>query len=574
MIPTSWYRLRVERTAGLRPVAKDVLSVTAIPGPLHAQDGDGLLTLTCLVQQVIMYTTPQGQQVTRREAVPCGITLPWSHSPGWTQPWTAHVEKCGFWLERLPERDYGDRLEIELELVFTQPLAPYPACPAPVQAGGSPVRAEFTAIWADRVVSRQKPHLRVPAALVPSRPLERVVRRHDRVEIVRAEVTDGGVLVQGVITTVLQYEAEGGVVVSDSCTADFVHLVETGADGSAAQVRGRVVPGSPVYVEGQGTRVEFWHVVELETVVLDRAFLEVLTGVSGRAVATGSTVVEARQVVGSGRAVGLVELACDLQPRAGQLVEIQRAATPAGAHVVPGKVVVSADVNSHVHYVDEQGVEHYAVARGRGTVTVAVPGATPGMEPVLSVSASEGEESLSAGRDWFADRAVLEATVSVLEPRQVRLITGVTGEGISFRTELLRMEMPVARGHAGLLQTCIMEFDRPPRQVVQAEVEADTVHAQALDGKVLCQGVLSVHVYYVDNEGNEQYRGQALPFYVMVDALGCRASMEARARVVPDQHPLRETEDAGETLTLKAAVDVVVEVSEVVEVPVITAVMG
>ena len=99
MIPTAWRRLRVERTAELRPPAKTVLWVNLIPGPLNVHERDGWLTLTAWVEQTVAYVTPQGQAVTRKDSFPGGVALPGRFAPAGPARWRAQVEASSFWLE-------------------------------------------------------------------------------------------------------------------------------------------------------------------------------------------------------------------------------------------------------------------------------------------------------------------------------------------------------------------------------------------------------------------------------------------------------------------------------------------
>lgn len=564
MIPTAWRRLRVERTAELRPPAKTVLWVNLIPGLLNVHERDGWLTLTAWVEQTVAYVTPQGQAVTRKDSFPCGVALPGRFTPAGPARWRVQVEGSSFWLEPGPGQEGGARLELEWELVFGPELEP----PASEPAAGGAVEGEFVTIWAECVQGRQRSRLVVPVTAVLPSPLLRLAARHDRVDGGECEVIGRAVLVRGAVTSTFEYEAPGGVMANHAHVESFAHLMETGQGGRAAEVSGRVLAGSPLRVDGDGSRVTGWHVVELEAVVLDQGPLRVLTAGPGGVSAVAGTVARVQRLAGAGRAVGMVELTGSLVPPGNQLLGVQRRVVLGSCQVLLGKVMVTGRVHSHFRYAGADGIQRYAQVQGQATLAVAIPEAAPGMEAHCALSVGSGQERLAPGGMEVVDEVVLEVAVHALSTCSLPLVTRTLGGASGTGSALVRVAIPVPTARGSLLQHCLVELERPVRQWVRGEVEAAGVSARALDGQVLCEGVLAINVYYVDYEGYEQYRGQAEPFCSMVVVPGCRAGMRARVRVLPELEPVPA---AGGLLTLRVAAELLVEAWEVRELEVVTA---
>lgn len=571
MISTAWRRLRVERTAKLRPPAKTVWWVSLIPGPLQVHDRDGWLALTCWVEQTVAYVTPQGQPVTTKDAFPCGVAFPSPFGPAGAPRWRVQVEGSGFWLEAAPGQDSGDRLELEWELVFAPEIEPGPF--SEPGAGGA-VDGEFVTIWAERVQGRQRAQLVVPFTAPLPAPLLRVVARDDRVDATGCAVMGRAVLVRGAVTTTVKYEAAGGVMANHTFVASFAHLMETGREGRWAEVSGRVLAGSPLQVAGDGGHLTGWHAVELEAVVLDWGPMRVLTAKPGSSAGLGATIASVQRLAGVGEAVGMVELRGSLTPPADQLLGVERHASQASCQVLPGKVVVTALVHSHVRYAGIDGMERYARAQGQATLAVALPEAAPGMEAHCELLVSAGEERLEPGGEEVVDEVVLEAKVHALSTCSLPLITGVRGKEAGTGAALVRVAIPLPSARGTLLQHGLVELERPARQWVRGEVEAMGVSARALDGQVLCEGILAVNVYYVDCEGYEQFRGQAEPFGSLVPVPGCRAGMRARVVVLPELDPVPVGAGAGDLLALRVAAELLVEAWEVRELEIVTSGAG
>jgi hypothetical protein len=426
-------------------------------------------------------------------------------------------------------------------------------------------------VVADRILARARRRFVVSTSLPLSRPLTRVVDRQDRVTITACQPLERGVIVNGRIETGVIYETPDGTLASDDGSAGFAELVELDAGCERAEAEGRVVPGSPVQADAGQGRLRLWHVVELQVVARARQDLELVTEVQGPGLETVEAPIMTDAVVGRGVATAMAETTSALPAPGVHVVDVRRGVELEDVSVTRGGVAVAAVVWSHVHYQGAGGLAHHCMARTRLALQVPVEGALPGHGAEVDLQATEGEVALGEDGGRFRDRVVVEAQAVVFKRQLVSAVTAVGGPGLRVNTVPLWVQRQVGSGRLALLQEGRAEFERPPRALVDSGAEAEVLRCEVLTDRVLCHGVVSFHLYYVDHEGLEQYHGEAVPFSTMVEVPGARPGMLATVRADASDHVV-ELGPGGTAVDFRLALTLQAEVALVGELAVVTGV--
>lgn len=370
---------------------------------------------------------------------------------------------------------------------------------------------------------------------------------------VSVEIIPDKVIVQGTIAKQVFFVAEDDIVHHFPEEMRFSALVEVpGArPGMLAQVHPSIF-NVIAFLSPDGNQILQKVIVDVDVVVTDFVQLHVAEDPYGTPVITEAVVGEA---TGQVLETGTVTLAVP----ATKVTEIRATPEITGVTVNPGEVIVNGNILKQLFFVGTDGVDRHQGVAAPFSVTVAIPGAQPGMNVQVHPMVRDVAFSLEPQGMLVAQEVVLDVFVKVTETTELVL---ALGEG-----PLIKTERVLGQGFTELMEEATVTLAQPAASLVGITARFESVRARAIENKVILQGTIVKDVTYVTAAGTQATETFTIPFSDFADVPGSRPGLNVFVR--PEVRAvLFDPTQTGTNISEKIVADIFVTVTETAQIPV------
>jgi hypothetical protein len=201
-----------------------------------------------------------------------------------------------------------------------------------------------------------------------------------------------------------------------------------------------------------------------------------------------------------------------LPRRAKKIAEIQARVINLSAEVIDCQVMVCGTLHKQVFFVGEDHHVHHVPEDVPFTVFIDCPGAVAGQNAQVSAKIAKLSHTLEFHQE-LVQRAVLQFLVRVTEDCQVNVL--ISNDGPLVKAECVIGETTKAI----TVENCV-DLDRPAKKIRDVQVTLEDVMAEASDGQVHIQGVISKAIFYISEDDVEFFQEERVPFSAMVEVPG------------------------------------------------------
>lgn len=356
-------------------------------------------------------------------------------------------------------------------------------------------------------------------------------------EVTKITVITGKVIIEGVIHLKVVYEGRTPAQTVHVVEADipFKHFVEIPEAFPEAEAFVNVaVEDMSFTVQADGRQIIVEAVLSIKVKVVNVVQLEVVVDAKlppGAKIERETITVDEVIAEKSKQAIvqGVIEVPPE-KPPVQQVLGQQTTVEITSQRVIVNKVIFGGVLNTKVMY--EGRVPAQTVHVVHGTIPfkefVEVPGAEPGMDVSISASVEHVSFEVSPDGRRLTVRVVLMITAKVVRPREVSVVTNVTGvEGIILEKKLVRIEEVIGEDREQALGTQTIEV--PPekpcvRQVIDYVATATVTRKEILPNKVLVSITVHLKLIYEGEEPSQAVHviETDVPFQVMVEIPGAK----------------------------------------------------
>lgn len=408
-----------------------------------------------------------------------------------------------------------------------------------------------------------------------------------RTRITRVTVLPGKVVVDGVVSLSIIYEAQVPyqtvhVFHAEVAFSTFVEI--PGAEPGMVAVPIVTVEHAAFEVRPDGRTVVVRMVLSLYVRVIRTAIVEVVTEVSGiPGLQVTKEMIKAETVLGEVTAQAVVReqlTVPETKPQAVSIIDYVVTANVTTTTVLPNKVIVNGVISLRVIYeartpYQTVHVAHFTIPFER---FVEIPGAQPGMAVVADVAVEFVALDVTANGRGITARIVIEITAKVVRVQTLQVVTGVTGvAGLEVEKELVRVQEVLGENTA---QAIVRELvDVPPEKppvaaVLDYSATPEVKRTIVAPGKIIVDGAIAQRIIYEPlMEPTQTVRTLhfTVPFSEFVVLPEARPGMVARV-FVQVEHVNFEVPPAGEPVMVTKVLMLTARVFRTRQITVVTAV--
>ncbi|NHM26630.1 DUF3794 domain-containing protein [Desulfofundulus sp. TPOSR] len=254
----------------------------------------------------------------------------------------------------------------------------------------------------------------------------------------------------------------------------------------------------------------------------------------------------------------------DEKPPVEKILEVDATAEITDKKIIKNKVIIDGTVTIQVLYVAAEPDQpvHQLHRTFRFSDFVEVTGAEPDMDVRVDVKVESADVDILDGDRLRAD-VVLMLTAFVTEPRQVNVITKITG----VQATMTRLKIDHVVGEDSTQVVLRDTFETPdPKPDVEKIIdvtvqEVKVTETKIINDKVIVRGFVEVHVVYVAKKPDQAVHAleRRLNFRTFVEIKGAREGMDVDVRPVVE---FVSADAEGPNVTLEVVLKVTVKVTE------------
>lgn len=290
---------------------------------------------------------------------------------------------------------------------------------------GIEVRRDLVRV--DRVVGRGQGRSRESGMIRLPAPGGRLVKVAAVIEDLQSQVLHGQVLVEGTVREQVFFTT-GGTAYHQEEEVPFTCVLDVpGAEpGMLARAQARVEEVAPD-PGAEGPEVAQEVVVAVTVRVTEGRALEVVTALDGPGLTVERRRLTVERLVGQGAAQLMLQKKAVLVSRALGIVRVVGSIQDLICEVIPDQVIVQGRFHQQVLFIDRHKVERHQTEDVPFSQLVEVPGALPGMAADVEARVKHLSHSLLPEGGGFAEKAVIDLAVWVVERAELSVVTGVAG---------------------------------------------------------------------------------------------------------------------------------------------------
>ncbi len=373
------------------------------------------------------------------------------------------------------------------------------------------------------------------------------------VQGISVEVIPDKVIVQGIVAKQVFFVGEDNIVHHFPEQARFSALIDVpgAAPGMLVQVHPSIF-NIVAILSPDGNQIFQKVILDISVTVTDFVQLNLAEDPAGVPVITDAVVGEAtRQVLEAGTVV--------LDAPAAKVSEIRATPEITAVNVTPGQVQVTGVIVKQVFFVGTDGSNRHQSVAAPLSVTVAIPGALPGMNVQVHPEVKDVAFSLDPSGTAVAQEVLVDVFVKVTETAEIVL---ATGEG-----PLVKIERIVGQGSTEVMEEATVTLAQSATSITDITASVQSVRARPIEDKVILQGVISKDVTYTTAAGTQVTETFTIPFTDFAEVPGSRPGLNVFVRA-DVRAVVFDPAQTGTNITQKVVVDLFVTVTETVEIPV------
>jgi ribosome biogenesis SPOUT family RNA methylase Rps3 len=398
-------------------------------------------------------------------------------------------------------------------------------------------------IRAEVVIGENTRQLLVEQNVTLTIPAIKVRNINAKVVDITTDVIADKVVIQGVLHKQIFFVAEDNIVHHQAEDIPFSTFVDVPGAEPGMNVQIDTVIETVIFSLLTSRIVHQKVVIEFFVKVTETRQLNVISG--------SGPLVRVDQVVGENTKQQLFENFIALSIPAIKVDDITVSIRDVTTHVIQDKVIIQGVIHKQIFFVSNDNIEFHQAEDIEFSTFVDIPGATPGMDVVVTPTVEFVHFELRSPTTVL-QKVVVEFFAKVTESVQINLLLGPGA--------LLKLETVVGENTNQILVENLFTLPITTVKIREIIAQIQNLTTEVINDKVIIQGILHKQIFFIGTDNLEHHQAEDIPFSTFVDIIGTTPGMNVRvdARI---ETILFELVDST-TLRQKVVIEFFVKVTE------------
>ncbi|MGQ9779714.1 MAG: DUF3794 domain-containing protein [Bacillota bacterium] len=210
----------------------------------------------------------------------------------------------------------------------------------------------------------------------------------------------------------------------------------------------------------------------------------------------------------------------ELLPRIVKVYRIEAVIKEVNARIILDKVIVQGRVGLQIFFVTEDEKVHHLAEEVPFSSMLAIPGARPGMKPIVEPRVAAVLFHLSEDGTILVKKVLLEIFAKVVDEVQRSFLPG--------NGPLLLLDEVVGEATGQTMQENEVTLAIPALKVEEIRAELKEVTAEVIPDKVIVQGRIHKQIFFIDTAGMARHQAEEVAFTALVELPGAAPGMQVR----------------------------------------------